>query len=167
MRSFAPATDRKVALKHPPKESPLAHRTTAEQNRDWAGPAILSYGFRPFFLGGALWAAIAMALWIAMLSDWMTLPTAFDPVSWHAHEFLFGYLPAIATGFLLTAIPNWTKRLPVICKGYAPRDIFNADKTGFFYPTLPQRSLAQRGANAKNGKLAKERITVLLASSAT
>lgn len=88
--------------------------TTAEQMRAWTGPAILAYGFRPFFLGAALWAALAMALWVLMLSGALTLPTAFDPVSWHAHEFLFGYLGAVVAGFLLTAVPNWTGRLPIV-----------------------------------------------------
>lgn len=87
--------------------------TTMERHRAWRGPAVLSFGFRPFFLLGALWAALAMALWVPMLNGWLRLPTAFDPVSWHAHEFLFGYLGAIIAGFLLTAVPNWTGRLPV------------------------------------------------------
>jgi uncharacterized protein involved in response to NO len=43
----------------------------------------------------------------------LTLPTAFSPLDWHIHEMLYGYLPAIMTGFLLTAIPNWTGRLPL------------------------------------------------------
>jgi len=55
-----------------------------------------------------------MILWILALSGAITLPTALDPVSWHAHSFLFGYLPAIVTGFMLTAVPNWTGRLPVV-----------------------------------------------------
>lgn len=88
--------------------------TTAEQIRAWRGPALLTFGFRPFFLGAALWAMFAMALWILMLSGLITLPTAFDPVSWHAHEFLFGYLGAVIAGFLLTAVPNWTGRLPIV-----------------------------------------------------
>lgn len=88
--------------------------TTAEQMRAWRGPAILSFGFRPFFLGAALWAALAMALWIFALSGAYVLPTAFDPVSWHAHEFLFGYLSAVIAGFLLTAVPNWTGQLPIV-----------------------------------------------------
>ncbi|MEI4232321.1 NnrS family protein [Roseovarius sp. D22-M7] len=88
--------------------------STAAQIRAWHGPAILSYGFRPFFLGAALWAMLSMALWVPMLAGRMILPTAFDPVSWHAHEFLFGYLGAVIAGFLLTAVPNWTGRLPIV-----------------------------------------------------
>jgi uncharacterized protein involved in response to NO len=88
--------------------------SSAEQMRAWSGPALLTYGFRPFFLGGALWAALAMALWLAMLTGMLTLPTAFDAVSWHAHELLFGYLGAVVAGFLLTAVPNWTGRLPIV-----------------------------------------------------
>ncbi|MDE3239268.1 MAG: NnrS family protein [Paracoccaceae bacterium] len=88
--------------------------TTAGQIRTWRGPALFVYGFRPFFLGGAIWAALAMALWIGMLGGALALPTAFDPVSWHAHEFLFGYLGAVLAGFLTTAVPNWTGRMPIV-----------------------------------------------------
>ncbi len=88
--------------------------STAEQMRAWTGPAILTYGFRPFFFGAAFWAALAMALWVPMLSGHVALPTAFDPVSWHAHAFLYGYLGAVIAGFLLTAVPNWTGRLPIV-----------------------------------------------------
>ena len=88
--------------------------TSSEQMRLWTGPTLLSYGFRPFFLFGAAWAAVAMILWILMLSGFLTLPTRLDHISWHAHEFLFGYLSAIIAGFLLTAVPNWTGRLPVV-----------------------------------------------------
>ncbi len=88
--------------------------TTAEQMRAWRGPVLLTYGFRPFFFGAGLWAVLAMALWVPMLTGLIVLPTAFDPVSWHAHEFLFGYLGAVVAGFLLTAVPNWTGRLPIV-----------------------------------------------------
>lgn len=88
--------------------------TTSEQIRGWQGPALFSYGFRPFFLFGALWAALAMVIWIMTLGGWASLPSRLDPVSWHAHEFLFGYLGAIIAGFLLTSVPNWTGRLPVV-----------------------------------------------------
>lgn len=75
--------------------------------------ALLSYGFRPFFLGAALWACIAMVLWIGLLSGLWTFAIGYGGIAWHAHEFLFGYIAAVMTGFLLTAIPNWTGRLPL------------------------------------------------------
>ena len=89
-------------------------RTSAEQMRAWQGPALLSFGFRPFFLFGAIWAFLAMILWLGALTGAIDLPTRFDHVSWHAHEFLFGYLGAVLAGFLLTAVPNWTGRLPMV-----------------------------------------------------
>ncbi|WP_299651669.1 NnrS family protein [uncultured Tateyamaria sp.] len=76
----------------------------------WQGPALFSFGFRPFFLLGAGWACFAMLLWLPALAGAIALPTHFDPVSWHAHEFLFGYLGVVLAGFLLTAVPNWTGR---------------------------------------------------------
>lgn len=79
-----------------------------------AWPAILTFGFRPLFMGAAVWAVLSTVLWVPMLSGGITLPTAFDPVSWYAHGFLFGYLAAVAAGFLLTAVPNWTGRLPLV-----------------------------------------------------
>ncbi len=88
--------------------------SSAEAMRAWRGPALLTYGFRPFFLGAAVWGALAMALWLPMLAGAVTLPIAFEPVSWHAHELLFGYLGAVVAGFLLTAVPNWTGRLPIV-----------------------------------------------------
>ena len=77
------------------------------------GPVIFSYGFRPFFLGGALWAIVAMVLWIAALSGFIDLGGDYGAPNWHAHEMLFGFASAVLAGFLLTAVPNWTGRLPV------------------------------------------------------
>ena len=81
--------------------------------RDYSGPAILSYGFRPFFLVGTFYAGLGILIWLPLFSGELSLPTTFSPVDWHVHEMLYGYLPAIITGFLLTAIPNWTGRLPL------------------------------------------------------
>lgn len=74
---------------------------------------IFSYGFRPFFLLSGIFAAIAIAIWLPQFYGELTIRTGFTPVVWHAHEMLFGYLPAAMVGFLLTAIPNWTGRLPL------------------------------------------------------
>jgi uncharacterized protein involved in response to NO len=79
----------------------------------YSGPALLSYGFRPFFLAGATYAGLGILIWLPLFSGDITIPTAFSPLDWHIHEMLYGYLPAVVTGFLLTAIPNWTGRLPL------------------------------------------------------
>ena len=77
------------------------------------GPAIFSYGFRPFFLGGAIWAVLAMLLWILSLTFGVSVGGAYGALNWHAHEMVFGFSSAVLAGFLMTAIPNWTGRLPV------------------------------------------------------
>lgn len=77
------------------------------------GPILFSYGFRPFFLGGAIWACAAMVLWIAAVSGNIEIGGEYGARAWHAHEMLFGFGSAIVAGFLLTAVPNWTGRLPV------------------------------------------------------
>jgi uncharacterized protein involved in response to NO len=83
------------------------------RRREYAGPALFSYGFRPFFLAGAAWAALAVVLWLPQYFGELALPTALAPLDWHIHEMLYGYVAAVIAGFLLTAIPNWTGRLPV------------------------------------------------------
>lgn len=86
---------------------------TATTFRTFTGAALLSRGFRPFFLGAGLFALAAIAVWPATFLGEVIIPTAFSAVAWHAHEMLFGYGAAVIGGFLLTAIPNWTGRLPV------------------------------------------------------
>lgn len=84
-----------------------------QRRRDYAGPAMFAYGFRSFFFIAGLWAALAILLWLPQYFGQITLPTAFSPLDWHIHEMLYGYVAASIAGFLLTAIPNWTGRLPV------------------------------------------------------
>lgn len=88
--------------------------TSAQQIRAWQGPAILSYGYRPFFLLGAVWAALAMVLWVMALAGAIDWAGPFDAVTWHAHAMLFGYPLAVIAGFLMTAVPNWTGRFPIV-----------------------------------------------------
>jgi uncharacterized protein involved in response to NO len=76
------------------------------------GLAVLSYGFRPLFLLAGIYAVLSVGLWLPEFEGEISVPTAFSPVAWHAHEMLYGYLVAAVSGFLLTAIPNWTGRLP-------------------------------------------------------
>ncbi|WKA30538.1 NnrS family protein [Bradyrhizobium roseum] len=86
---------------------------TMQKLRAYRGPALFSHGFRPFFLFGAVYAGAMVPLWLATFAGDVSLPTAFTPRDWHAHEMLFGYVAAVIAGFLLTAVPNWTGRLPI------------------------------------------------------
>lgn len=83
------------------------------RTRPYDGHTLFSYGFRPFFLFGALYAALSILLWLPAYFGELTIATHFAPVDWHVHELLFGFLPAIITGFLFTAVPNWTGRMPL------------------------------------------------------
>jgi uncharacterized protein involved in response to NO len=92
----------------------LARTITAiPRYRPHSGAALLSAGFRPFFLAAALWAAFGVPLWLAAYTGGLVLPTRLAPWVWHAHEMIFGFAAASVAGFLLTAIPNWTGRLPL------------------------------------------------------
>lgn len=82
---------------------------TAAARRAYQGPALFSFGFRPFFLFGAVWSALVVPLWV-----WSYLGSGALDRDWHVHEMLFGFLAAVVAGFLSTAIPNWTGRMPVI-----------------------------------------------------
>ena len=86
---------------------------TMQKLRTYRGPALFSYGFRPFFLFAAVYAGAMIPLWLAVFSGDARIPTAFAVRDWHVHEMLFGYVSAVIAGFLLTAVPNWTGRLPI------------------------------------------------------
>jgi len=81
--------------------------------REYQGWPVLAAGFRAFFLLASIQAALAMMAWLPAFYGELRLSTAFAPRDWHVHEMLYGYLPAVVTGFLFTAIPNWTGRLPL------------------------------------------------------
>ena len=90
---------------------------TSDAPRDAALPRmtmpLFTAGFRPLFLGASAWSVIALALWMAVLIGVFTLPSRFDPLSWHIHEMIYGFVLAAVGGFLLTAMANWTGLPPV------------------------------------------------------
>jgi uncharacterized protein involved in response to NO len=83
---------------------PLQEPTPAAPARPDLG-ALLSFGFRPLYLAGTAWAALAVAVWI-FAPHWLQPPL--HGVAWHAHEMLWGFIATIAVGFLMTAGTNWT-----------------------------------------------------------
>lgn len=81
--------------------------------RQFGGPILFQAGLRPFFLGAGLWAAMSLVFWLLFLFGHIAPRNPVDLLLWHMHEMLFGFGVAAAAGFLLTAIPNWTGRLPL------------------------------------------------------
>lgn len=80
----------------------------------WRDASLLSSGFRPFFLAAAVQSAAMVGFWVPWFLGFIHIPSALPPTAWHAHELLFGYVPAVIAGFLLTATPNWTNRPPIV-----------------------------------------------------
>ncbi|BFU96952.1 MAG: conserved membrane protein of unknown function [Nitrospira sp.] len=79
----------------------------------YGGPPFFSYGFRPFFLSASLFAGFAVPFWVLLFAGTGSVSFLYPPRDWHVHEMLFGFLPAVIAGFLLTAVPNWTGRAPL------------------------------------------------------
>ncbi|AXJ04530.1 short-chain dehydrogenase [Pseudomonas fluorescens] len=77
--------------------------------RRLAAAPVFSLGFRPLFLAGAGFAAMAILIWgLWLYGHWFDLQPAGGMLAWHRHEMPFGFATAIVAGFLLTAVPNWT-----------------------------------------------------------
>ncbi len=72
------------------------------------GLPLLRLGFRPFYLGATLFAALAIPAWVLMFLGQMDVTPQLAPLLWHAHEMLFGFAAAVIVGFLLTAGKAWT-----------------------------------------------------------
>ncbi|MBT3205720.1 MAG: NnrS family protein [Gammaproteobacteria bacterium] len=81
-------------IQDPPKNTPFS---------------LFVLGFRPFFLAAGIFSIITMALWMANYSFGLSIPLeGLVNFHWHAHEMIYGFTLAIISGFLLTAIKNWT-----------------------------------------------------------
>lgn len=80
---------------------------TREREPQAGDHPLFRLGFRPFYLLGAAFAALAVPLWIAHLYGWLSLSPNIT-LGWHAHEMVFGFAVAIIIGFMYTAGRNWT-----------------------------------------------------------
>jgi uncharacterized protein involved in response to NO len=83
------------------------------RSRHYGGWPLFAHSFRLFFLLAAIQAALSILVWLPVFYGELSVSSAFAPRDWHVHEMLYGFLPAVITGFLFTAIPNWTGRLPL------------------------------------------------------
>ena len=70
--------------------------------------ALLTIGFRPFYLLAGAFAAVAVPIWHFAPGTLLPAEPALAGGAWHAHEMIFGFAAAVLTGFLLTAARAWT-----------------------------------------------------------
>jgi uncharacterized protein involved in response to NO len=91
---------------------PLAGAAPEPRTHEAVVPSgLAASGFRPFFLAAALFAALAVPMWLLVMNGSISVGGGYlQPMSWHAHEMVFGYSSAVVAGFLLTAVKNWTGR---------------------------------------------------------
>lgn len=74
---------------------------------------LFARGFRPFFILAALYSVINLLIWGGFYAGTITPPDIFlGPVLWHSHEMIYGFAIAVISGFLLTAVANWTGGAP-------------------------------------------------------
>jgi len=69
---------------------------------------LLALGFRPFYLVAAVFAVLALPVWMGLYSGLFPAVNYLNIIDWHSHEMIFGFFGAILAGFLLTAVKNWT-----------------------------------------------------------
>lgn len=77
--------------------------------------SIFSYGFRPFFLAAGVYAILPLLPWLLYLFGFLQSNISLQ--IWHSHEMFFGFVAAGISGFLLSALPNWTNTSPLTGNG--------------------------------------------------
>jgi uncharacterized protein involved in response to NO len=89
--------------------TPVPDRKSAETQRpEPLGFALFALGFRPFYLLAGALGIVSILAWALQFSGYG--PAVLHGLYWHAHEMLFGYALAVITGFLFTAVRNWTQQ---------------------------------------------------------
>ena len=83
---------------------------TAQQKNKPTAMALLALGFRPFYLFAAVFAIVAVPVWLVSYAGGNLAGNYLQGIAWHSHEMIFGFAAAVIAGFLLTAVRNWTGR---------------------------------------------------------
>ena len=82
--------------------------TTGRLSNMFDKSPLFALGFRPFYLIAAIFAALAIPLWVLSFPGEAQSGNYLHGLAWHSHEMIFGFAPAVIAGFLLTAVRNWT-----------------------------------------------------------
>lgn len=77
------------------------------------GSIVFSFPFRAFFLVTALYGIAIVVAWMSHLFGGIPLPLGWSSLHWHSHEMLYGFTSAAISGFILTAVSNWTGAPPL------------------------------------------------------
>jgi len=88
----------------------MPSRASARDGLSLINVPLLALGFRPFYLAAAIFAVVALPLWIGRYTGMWVIGDGLTGLAWHKHEMIFGFAPAVMAGFLLTAVRNWTGR---------------------------------------------------------
>jgi len=67
-------------------------------------------GFRPFYAVAGIFATVAVGYWLFAYRGALPPGNYLNGIFWHGHEMVFGFAIAVMSGFLLTAVRNWTGR---------------------------------------------------------
>ncbi len=89
-------------------QTPFSAATRTRMDAGW----LFAASFRPLFLGASALAAVSVPLWAWMFLTGVAEVAGMPAMAWHAHEMVFGFLPALMAGYLLSATPNWSGKLP-------------------------------------------------------
>jgi uncharacterized protein involved in response to NO len=82
-------------------------KATVSRSKQAKPIALWQLGFRPFYLMASLFAALSIPLWVLQYAGALPAPYVNGPL-WHGYEMLVGYTTAVITGFLFTAVRNWS-----------------------------------------------------------
>jgi uncharacterized protein involved in response to NO len=87
---------------------PIGSEAVSPGRIEFARHPVFALGFRPFYLLAALFAAVAVPLWMVDYSGIVHVRGYLHGIAWHSHEMVFGFATAVIAGFLLTAVRTWT-----------------------------------------------------------
>ena len=120
----------------------MSQSLAASRSRTDAG-CLFAAPFRPFFVGASALAALSVPAWVAMYLGGASEVAGMPAFVWHAHEMVFGFLPAVMAGYLLSATPNWSGRLPTSGRPLAALfALWAAGRVAPFLAPLPVAVLA-------------------------
>ncbi|WP_181701659.1 NnrS family protein [Chthonobacter albigriseus] len=118
---------------------PLSPSLAASRSRSDAG-WLFAVSFRPHFIGASALAAAAVPLWTWIFLTGVSEVAGMPATAWHAHEMVFGFLPAVMAGYLVSSTPNWSGRLPA--SGWPLAALFALWLAGRIVPLVSPAAIA-------------------------